>query len=137
MAVYDMLTLVSELDIQPGEVPPEIHLKEGSDSMTLILKIAANEDVVMETAGKAIVKGIRPDGSELFLVVVPSAITADHIDVTLNYTHMPDITGVAGRYKCTVSIIDSTNVISREDYEDYELITVQPFYFDIRESAVK
>ena len=137
MAVYDMLTLVSELDIQPGEVPPEIHLKEGSDSMTLVLRIAANEDVVMETAGKAIVKGIKPDGSELFLVIVPSAITEDYIEVTLNYTHMPYITDMAGRYKCTVSIIDSTNVISRDDYEDYELITVQPFYFDIQESAVK
>ena len=136
MAVYDMLKLVTELDIQPGEVPPTIHLKEGSDSMTLLLRIAAGEEVVMETAGKAIVKGTKPDGSKLFLVVVPSAVTADFIDVTLNYTHMPSITDVEGRYKCTVSIIDSTNVISEADYEDYELITVQPLYFEIEESAM-
>ena len=137
MAVYDMLSLVTELDIQPGEVPPTVHLKEGSDSMTLVMRIAANEDVVMETAGKAVVKGIKPDGTELFLVIVPSAITADHIDVTLNYTHMKALTDAAGRYKCTVSIIDSDNVISRDDYEDYELITVQPLFFEIQKSAVK
>ena len=136
MAVYDMLTLVTELDIQPGEVPPTIHLKQGSDSMTLLLKIAAGENVVMETAGKAIVKGEKPDGSSLFLVVAPSSITTDYINVTLAYTHMPSITDVAGVYKCTVSIIDSTNVISEADYEDYELITVQPFFFDIQASAV-
>ena len=137
MAVYDMLKIMTELDIQPGEVPPTIHLKEGSDSMTLLLRIAAGEEVTMETAGKAIVKGTKPDGSKLFLVVVPSAITADFIDVTLNYTHMPSITDVAGKYKCTVSIIDSTNVISEADYEDYELITVQPMFFDVEKSAAK
>lgn len=38
-------------------------------------------------------------------------------------------TFTAGTFEGTISIIDSENVISQADYEDYNLITVQLFIF--------
>jgi hypothetical protein len=33
------------------------------------------------------------------------------------------------------NIIDSENIISQADYEDYDLITVQPFILDVEKSV--
>ena len=130
MSATAMLTLTTDLDIQPGDIPPTIHAKRNSVSMELVMRIAASE-ATLETAGTAILKGVKPDGSELFAVT-----DIDSFTVRLGHEIVADMTDIAGKYKCTISIIDSENVITRDDYEQYDAVTVQPFYMDVEKNAI-
>lgn len=134
MSAQAMLSLVVDLNVQPGEIPPTIHLKEQSDSMHILLRIAADE-VTLQTGGTAIVKATRPDGSELFISLPLAGMDAELIFVELGSTEIGGMSSVAGTFEGTVSIIDSENIISEADYEDYDLITVQPFILDVQASA--
>ena len=69
MSADAMLSLTATLNIQPGEIPPTIHLKQDSNSMDILLHIATKSEAQMETGGTAILKGIKPDSSELFIVL--------------------------------------------------------------------
>lgn len=134
MSAQAMLSLVVDLNVQPGEIPPTIHLKEQSDSMHILLRIAADE-VTLQTGGTAIVKATRPDGSELFISLPLAGMDAEFIFVELESTEIGGMSSVAGTFEGTVSIIDSENIISEADYEDYDLITVQPFILEVQASA--
>ena len=134
MSAQAMLSLVVDLNVQPGEIPPTIHLKEQSDSMHILLRIAADE-VTLQTGGTAIVKATRPDGSELFISLPLAGMDAEFIFVELESERIGGMSSVAGTFEGTVSIIDSENIISEADYEDYDLITVQPFILDVQASA--
>ena len=134
MSAQAMLSLVVDLNVQPGEIPPTIHLKEQSDSMHILLRIAADE-VTLQTGGTAIVKATRPDGSELFISLPLAGMDAEFIFVELESEQIGGMSSVAGTFEGTVSIIDSENIISEADYEDYDLITVQPFILDVQASA--
>lgn len=135
MSAQAMLSLVIDLNVQPGEIPPTIHLKEQSDSMHILLRIAADE-VTLQTGGTAIVKATRPDGSELFISLSLAGMDAEFIFVELESAQIGGMSSVAGTFEGTVSIIDSENIISQADYEDYDLITVQPFILEVQASAV-
>ena len=136
MSAYAMLAMTVNLHIQPGEIPPTIHLKEGSDSMHILLKIAADE-ATLETGGMAILKAMRPGSTDLFMVLPVAGMTEDHILVELEAEQIGQMTNVAGTFEGTISIIDSENVISQADYEDYDLVTVQPFILEVQKSAAE
>ncbi|MBR3017106.1 MAG: hypothetical protein IKH57_08520 [Clostridia bacterium] len=137
MSANAMLSLTATLNIQPGEIPPTIHLKQDSNSMDILLHIATKSEAQMETGGTAILKGIKPDSSELFIVLPIASMDTQYIDVELTSDEIGQMTDVAGKYRCTISIIDSENVISQSDYEDYDLITVQPFIAEVEKSAAE
>lgn len=134
MSAQAMLSLTVELNIQPGEIPPTIHLKEESDSMFILLRIVADE-ATLETGGTAILKAARPDGTEIFAALPIAGMDADFITVELESAEIREMSRVAGTFEGTVSIIDSENTISQADYEDYDLITVQPFILEVQASA--
>ena len=144
MSAQAMLSLTAKLNIQPGEIPPTIHLKEGSDSMFIQLQIAAKtNEVNMETGGTAILKATRPDKSELFMALSIAGVVygtddstdSSYILVELESEQIGAMSSVAGTFEGTISIIDSENAISQADYEDYDLITVQPFILEVQASA--
>ena len=135
MSAQAMLSLKVDLNIQPGEIPPTIHLKEESDSLYILLRIAADE-ATMETGGTAILKATRPDSTDLFIVLPIAGMDAEYITVELGAEEVGQMTTVAGKFEGTISIIDSENIISQADYEDYDLITVQPFILEVQASAV-
>ena len=134
MSAQAMLSLTVDLDIQPGEIPPTIHLKQESDSMFILLRIAA-ENATLETGGTAILKAVRPDRSELFIVLPIANMDTEYISVELTSEQVGEMTTTAGTFEGTISIIDSENIISQADYKDYDLITVQPFILDVQASA--
>ncbi len=136
MSAQAMLSFVTDLNIQPGEIPPTLHLKKNSNSMHILLRIAA-DDTIMETDGTAILKATRPDASEIFIVIPVAEIDTGFISVELNFEQIEELTSVAGTFEGTISIIDSENAISQADYENYDLITVQPFILDVQKSAVE
>jgi hypothetical protein len=60
---------------------------------------------------------------------------AEFISVELESEAIGEMSHVAGTFAGTISIIDSENTISQADYEDYDLITVQPFILEVQPSA--
>ena len=134
MSASAMLSLNVHLDIQSGEIPPTIHLKEGSEPIAIHLQIAVTE-ATHNTGGTAILEAIRPDNSELFIVLPVSRLDVKFISVELEAEQIAQMTTVTGKFEGTISIIDSENVISEADNEDYGLIAVQPFILEVQESA--
>ena len=94
MSAEAMLSLTVDLNIQPGEIPPSIHLKQESDSLFILLRIAA-ENATLETGGTAIVKAVRPDKSDLFIVLPISNMDAKFISVELTAEQIRQMTTVA------------------------------------------
>ena len=131
MSAQAMLSMTVDLNIQPGEIPPTVHLKEGSDSMSILLRIAA-EEAALETGGTAILKATRAD---LFIALPIAGMDEEFITVELESPAVREMAKVSGTFEGTISIIDSENVISQADYEDYDLITVQPFILEVQPSA--
>lgn len=136
MSASAMLTVKKILNIQPGEIPPVIHIKQGSDSIDIILRIRAGE-AALTTGGQTVLKGHMTDGTTIFAVIPVSGSDGAYFDVDIYYDIIKKLTEKAGRYYCTLSLIDSENSISEADYEDYDCVTVQPFTLDIEKSAVE
>lgn len=66
MASTNMLTMAIYLDPTPGGVAPELHLKEGASSVQADLYILDASSFVDAKQKDCVIRGIRPDGSELF-----------------------------------------------------------------------
>ena len=143
MAAADMLTVQYDLNIQPGRIPPIVHLKEDSTSVLLTFRLkATNEDypddvVSLENDGTAILKGTRQDGSSVFIAKAVKSVSEDFIIVEYDYSDMESMLAEPAAFRCTISIIDAdySSSITRQTYEDYDLITVQPFYLWVHETA--
>lgn len=131
-----MLEITRVLNIQPGDIPPVIHLKQGSDAVDVVLRIKAAE-ATLETGGQAVLKGTKPDESALFVVLPVSGTDGSYIDVDILSDTVKLMTDVAGKYDCTLSIIDSEDSISKDNYESYDCVTVQPFTCVVEKSAVE
>ena len=134
MSAQAMLSLAFDLNIQPGEIPSTIYLKQESDSIYILLRIAA-AGTTMETGGAAVLKATRPDGSKLFEVLAISGIDANFISVELTSQQVREMSRAPGVFEGTISIIDTDDAISQATYQAYDLITVQPFILDVQPSV--
>ena len=130
------------LNTQPGRIPPTVKIKEGSNAALLRFYIRTinpdypDDEITLETSGCAIFKATLPNGYEVFLTQAPT-IETDHILVSLSGSDLENFTRVPGSFKGTISIIDQawSASITRENYEEFDLVTVQPFFMEIRETA--
>ena len=136
MSAQAMLSLVVDLNIQPGEIPPTIRLKKSSNSINIRLRIVA-EGTSMETEGTAILKVGRTENADVFAVLPITEITSQFITVDLVSEQIALLTAIPGTFEGTISIIDSENQITQADYEEYDLITVQPFTLAVEKSATE
>lgn len=131
---FKMLTITLHLDAQPGGVIPELHLKQASTSTAVTLRLPRDEFLIDATMKPAVVKGILPDGSELFI----SASTENSygkLQVELGEHFVRQMNPAAGKYKCTLTILNEGSVITRENYMDYDFLSVLPFTVIVHEKA--
>ena len=136
MSAQAMLSMTTDLNIQPGEIPPTIHVKQGSNSLAVTLRIDAN-NATLQTGGTAVIKGARPDGAELFFAKPITDMDAAHIMVDLASNEFTEMTLLGGCYRCAISIIDTEETVTQENYEEFELVTVQPFLLDVQAVAAE
>ena len=138
----DVLFLDYTLNTQPGRIPPTIKIKEGTNGALLNFYIKINnpeypdDQIQMETNGCGIIKATREDGSDFFFAV-PMVIEEDYFIVSTTNEIVTEFSKIPGLFKATISIIDvdySTN-ITQENYEEYDLITVQPCFIKCAETA--
>lgn len=134
MAANSMLSWVVNLDVQPGDIPPMINLKQGTNSATLLFKIAA-DGITMATDGKAVMRAEKPDGTEVIEVLDIEEINESYVNVVFTSDQVEELTDIAGKFLTTITIIDTDDDITAETYEYYEVLTFQQFYMNIQEMA--
>ena len=134
MASNSMLTYTVRLDQQPGGIPPEIHLKQGADSMNIQFIIAPGDTLTDVNAKRCVIRGTRPDGSALF--ITSFSVWENHeIMVSLYSYDIKKLVATAGEYKCTLTILDVNAQVTRETYMNYDFLTVIPFTVIVHQAA--
>ena len=136
MGVTNMLTYTLRLDQQPGGVSPELHLKQNADSVYIQFIITPGSTLTNAIPKRCVVKGIRPDGAELFLTCFSQWL--DHeLSVTLYRDNVRRMVPAIGAYRCTLTILDTDASVTRENYMNYDCLTVLPFTVIVHEAALQ
>lgn len=134
MASTNMLTMAIFLDPTPGGVAPELHLKEGASSVQADLYILDASSFVDAKQKDCVIRGIRPDGSELFRRLY-TGVFDTRLQIHLYQGDVKELAKAAGTYRCTLTLLDTDVHPTRETYQNYNFVTVLPFTVVVHEKA--
>ena len=134
MASNNMLTMAIYLDPTPGGVAPELHLKEGVSSVQADLYILDASSFVDAKQKDCVIRGIRPDGSELFRRLY-TGVFDTRLQIHLYQGDVKELAKVAGTYRCTLTLLDTNVHPTRETYQNHNFVTVLPFTVVVHEKA--
>ena len=134
MASTNMLTMAIYLDPTPGGVAPELHLKEGASSVQADLYILDASSFVDAKQKDCVIRGIRPDGSELYRRLY-TGVFDTRLQIHLYQGDVKELAKVAGTYRCTLSLLDTNVHPGRDQYMNHNIVTVLPFTVVVHEKA--
>ena len=134
MASTNMLTMAIYLDPTPGGVAPELHLKEGASSVQADLYILDASSFVDAKQKDCVIRGIRPDGSELFRRLY-TGVFDTRLQIHLYQGDVKELAKATGTYRCTLTLLDTDVHPTRETYQNYNFVTVLPFTVVVHEKA--
>ena len=134
MASTNMLTMAIYLDPTPGGVAPELHLKEGASSVQADLYILDASSFVDAKQKDCVIRGIRPDGSELFRRLY-TGVFDTRLQIHLYQGDVKELAKAAGTYRCTLTLLDTDVHPTRETYQNYNFVTVLPFTVVVHKKA--
>ena len=134
MASTNMLTMAIYLDPTPGGVAPELHLKEGASSVQADLYILDASSFVDAKQKDCVIRGIRPDGSELFRRLY-TGVFDTRLQIHLYQGDVKELAKAAGTYRCTLTLLDTDVHPTRETYQNYNFVTVLPFTVVVHEKT--
>ena len=132
MSVAEMLSLQLTLDTHPGSVPPTLHLKQGASSLSLTVYFET-DGLAINDSRACIVKGTRPDGSELYITTTSLGGTG----VFLTSASMRKMAEVAGKYLVEITIFDARSGITRRNASLHDTLTTAKFYVNVENSAYR
>ena len=135
MASDNMLVMAVHLDPQPGGIKPELHLKQGTKSMRVRLLVNPGGVLTDYIYKPCFIRATLPDGTEFFTT---SSCNFENrrISITLHSNQVSRMTAVHGRYKCTLTIVNTEDRVTRDNCMDYDFMTVLPFTVEVHERAV-
>ena len=134
MGATSMMTNAAWLDLEPGGVKPEIHLKQGNDSGTVKLLLRNGKTIISSTDHACVVRGILPDGADLFLTCFlawEDGVLCGRIE----HAGVARMSAAPGRYRCTLTILDTALAVDRVSYRNYDFLTVLSFTVIVHEKA--
>ena len=134
MASSNMLTMAIYLDPPPGGVAPELHLKEGASSVQADLYILDASSFVDAKQKDCVIRGIRPDGSELYRRLY-TGVFDTRLQIHLYQGDVKELAKVAGTYRCTLTLLDTNVHPGRDQYMNHNFVTVLPFTVVVHEKA--
>lgn len=134
MASTNMLTMAIYLDPTPGGVAPELHLKEGASSVQADLYILDASSFVDAKQKDCVIRGIRPDGSELYRRLYTGVFDI-RLQIHLYQGDVKELAKVAGTYRCTLTLLDTNVHPGRDQYMNHNFVTVLPFTVVVHEKA--
>ena len=134
MASSNMLTMAIYLDPTPGGVAPELHLKEGASSVQADLYILDASSFVDAKQKDCVIRGIRPDGSELFRRLY-TGVFDTRLQIHLYQGDVKELAKAAGTYRCTLTLLDTNVHPTRDQYMNHNFVTVLPFTVVVHKTA--
>ena len=136
MAYNNMLTYAVRLDQQTGGVMPEVHLKQGMTSTRIRLQINPRDHLVNANSKAVIFRATLPDGTDFFTTGSTSWVDAE-LTATIFNSAVETMTRTVGRFRCTLTILDSNIQATRQNYMNRNFLTVLPFMVVVHEGAYK
>lgn len=130
MAATTMFHRSLNIDGAPGSIPPVIYLKQGTNSGSITVFIEIGEGYSTTAEHFCIIKGTRPDGSELYIEATTGG-WSNTLRVSITRSYLKQISEVAGKYLMEITIFNSSNKISRRNVSGYDTITTAKVYVDV------
>ena len=129
MGVNNMLKIPLYLEAQPGlAAKPVLCLKEDMQSVNVEIFILERDFLTTEYGKVCVITGTLPDGTRLFLKSYTSGDWGRK-KIIIGTSGLKKMCSVPGKYKCTVSILDTeSNRVSEADYLDYDIVSMLPFW---------
>ena len=134
MASNSMITHTLRLDPTVGGIEPQLHLKEGSSSAELKFIIVTDDNTPFPQGMACVIRGIKPDGSDLFLGS-SSARENGQVMVSVSAYSVKEMAGAAGTYRCTLTFLSTNTPATRENYMNHDFLTVLPFTVIVHKKA--
>ena len=137
MAASTMLKQQLFLDPQPGSIPPVLHLKRGTGSGSLEVCIAEGKGYASGgTRHYSILKGTRPDGTELY---IPGTMLAAETTSRIAYNggNLNSMSLVPGEYLAELTVFDTANAVARRNVSRYDTLTTAKFMIAVEENAYR
>ena len=134
MSANTMLSLSIYLEPQPCGVSPELRLKVGMTATEVKLLLPYDEALGAVLAKRCVIKGKLPDGNDLFLQANSQGYVLTTY-VRLRYSEVMKMAAAPGTYKCTLTILDAQSNVTRDNYMEYDFLTVLPFTVVVYEGA--
>lgn len=126
MSADNMLVQTVYLDPQPGGIKPEVHLKVGAKSQRLRLMVSPGGVLTDYIYKPCIIRATLPDGADFFTT---SSCNFENrrISMTLYSSQVSRMVTVPGRYKCTLTIVNTEDRVTKDNFMDYDFMSVLPF----------
>ena len=83
---------------------------------------------------RCVIRAVLPNGTELFETGFTEMIRRE-VAAEIQRPQVTRMTAAEGRYKCTLTILDTTEAVSRETYMNYDFLTVLPFTVNVYKRA--
>lgn len=134
MSADNMLVQTVYLDPQPGGIKPEVHLKVGAKSQRLRLMVSPGGVLTDYIYKPCIIRATLPDGTDFFTT---SSCNFENrrISMTLYSSQVSRMVTVPGRYKCTLTIVNTEDRVTKDNFMDYDFMSVLPFTVVVHERA--
>lgn len=126
MSASNMLTHTLRLERQPGGVMPELRLKKNTRSAEVMLIVPPGAALTEAGQKRCVIKATLPDGTALFETSFTQLVRRE-IAAEISRPAVGRMTAAVGEYKCTLTILNTANAVSRSDYMNYDFLTVLPF----------
>ena len=134
MNASEMLKHTLRLEAQPGGVRPELRLKKNTTSSAVMLIIPPGTALANANKKRCVIRATLPNGTELFETGFTEMIRRE-VAAEIQRPQVTRMTAAEGSYKCTLTILDTTEAVSRETYMNYDFLTVLPFTVNVYKRA--
>ena len=134
MSARNMLTHTLRLEAQPGGIRPELRLKKNTQSAEVMLIVPPGAVLTNANQKRCVIRATLPDGTELFETGFTEMIRRE-VAAEIQRPQVNRMTAAEGRYKCTLTILDTTEAVTRATYMDYDFLTVLPFTVNVYKRA--
>ena len=134
MAIGNMMERSVFLEPQPGGILPELRLKHRTKALRIRL-LVPYADVITDYIYKpCVIRATLPDQSAFFAI---SGCTQENrrICARLYESDIAKMTAWPGKYKCTLTIVNTANAVTRDNYMNYDILTVLPFTVIVEKRA--
>ncbi len=134
MSASNMLKQTLRLEAQPGGIRPELRMKKNTRSAEVMLIVPPGSVLTNASQKRCVIRAVLPDGTELFETDFTEMYRRE-LAVEIQRPQVTRMTAVEGSYRCTLTILDTTEAVSRATYMNYGFLTVLPFTVIVYERA--